>query len=359
MPDDKVPEEGQQTYLPLLTALHSAAHQHTPITDAEQIDILARVHDRLADATAAPSTSAAPTVTAPPSRRLLQPSVPALHPVRAPRWSVRLLVALGAMILLFGASWGFFKAAPSSHPPTTSDYQPTAEPAPSAQAQAGGLEASMRVLVAGPYFLSELLPVDLSFTNHAQGAVTFWGLHTTATLCHTSALMVHITAGSNPSFVFQGPGEACLEYAPFTTIQPGATLTIHQYLPLTQSGAVTLTMQSGWDATPSDAIPSALDGHWPSVQIQVNPQVPPNRALTLQSQPGLVTIQVPDGAQAHLLFMQAIECASSAIQYSGNSEWAPLSTNQLHESACPSGRSHWNYLISAPGYSIVSGSQQT
>jgi hypothetical protein len=75
-------------------------------------------------------------------------------------------------------------------------------PLPRAQTQVGGLDATIQVVIAGPYFLSELLPVDVSLTNHTQALVRLLGLNTTPLRCDDAALMVRLTNGSDSSFAF-------------------------------------------------------------------------------------------------------------------------------------------------------------
>jgi hypothetical protein len=39
--------------------------------------------------------------------------------------------------------------------------------------------------------------------------------------------------------------------------------------------------------------------------------------------------------------------------------WRPLASDVLEEAACLSAHGHWVYIVSAPDYAIVSGSQPT
>jgi hypothetical protein len=216
----------------------------------------------------------------------------------------------------------------------------------------------MRVLIRGPYFLGELLPIDVSFTNHTQRPAGLDGSlrivnNSIANACFPSALLVQVTNGNNPSYPFPKLDIACTQPYVVTEVEPGQTMTIHQYVPLTKSGEVTLTRGMLLPGRTGDP----LDGHWPTVhlQVQVNPQVPQDRALSVLNQEGQVMISVPAGAKAHLLYMQSITCDGYDL---GNpSQWTPLSTNVLHEPACPTAHRHWTYVVSAPGYAIVSGSQ--
>jgi hypothetical protein len=278
-------------------------------------------------------------------------------------WGVRLLVALPLLLLFVASSCA--PITPISDAPTSPTIAVPTAPAPRAQTQAGGLDATLQVLIAGPYFLRELLPVDVSLTNHTQQEVSLLGLSTTANRCHDSALMARLTQGTDPSFAFPplALGVSCTQEAYLTLVPPGETLTIHQYVPLTRSGAVTLSMQSASASTPTNPLPPntpvpfpPLDGHWPSLQFQVQPQVPPDRALSLQEQPRHVLVETPTGAQISLLAMQALQC-EEPLYLRSDAQWMPLASNVLEEPACPGAHPQWAYLVSAPGYAITSGSQ--
>nr|MBF6592658.1 hypothetical protein [Ktedonobacterales bacterium] len=66
-----------------------------------------------------------------------------------------------------------------------------------AHSEAGGLTMTLH-LPPGPYFLSELLPVDLSLANHSQAVVEVAGA-AQATSCN-QALYVLLTGGSAPYY---------------------------------------------------------------------------------------------------------------------------------------------------------------
>lgn len=102
---------------------------------------------------------------------------------------------------------------------------------------------------------------------------------------------------------------------------------------------------------------SPLDGHWPSLRIHVDAQVPSNRGLSLHDQGAQVMIQAPPTARAHLLYMESITCD----QYLGGgpTDWSPLSTTVLSQPACPTAHKHWQYIVIAPGYAIVAGNRDS
>lgn len=343
MNDDLVTEEEQPGYRAMLTMLQSSSRGHKAITVEEQAQIVEQVRKRLASTMSASPLHNAHTATLPSEFRHRSQAKQArqLKP-----WIARSLAAL-VMIGLICSAWLLFSISPSK---TLSQLFPVQEPGIVAQTQFDGLDASMHVLINGPYFLSELLPVDVSLTNHAQHTIVLAGTGRTADQCFASALMVRLTEGSKPSFTFPKLDTFCTLPAFMTQVKPGQTLTISQYVPLTMSKGVTLTMGPA-----NQYATDPLKGHWPEIRIQVNTHVDPDRALSLQSQGKQVTIHVPAGLQAHLLFMETITCGT--YENGNGGQWTALSTNTLQEPSCPTVPRHWNYIVSAPGYAIVSGNQ--
>ena len=337
--NDFIPEEEEQAYQQILAALRSSPSRHVPIAAEEQAQIITRVRVRLA---LAKSLSLSPDASTLPSQPQFTPHPPTRQ-ARKPRYqAAHLLAALVVLGLILG-SWALFKAYRFS-----SSSTPVTGPGPVATTQAGGLEASLHVLIGGPYFLSELLPVDVSLTNHTTKTLVLGGTNAPATLCFKSALMVQIMGGGDPSYTLPNLDIACALPAIATEVKPGQTMMIHQYVPLTKSGEIALTMQ--------EPTVDAFNGHWPTIHMQVSPQIPPGRTLSLQKQPGEIVINAPAGTQPHLLYMQNIDCPP----YYGSPEtrdgWTPLAGTILREPTCPAPHPHWSYIVSAPGYAIASGS---
>jgi hypothetical protein len=349
MYDDLVPEESRQEYRPLMTALRPSPQRRETITAAEQAQIVTRVRERLEEAM---STSTVANMDALPSRGQFVPRPPARQMKPSRRIVANLLAAIVVIGLILG-SLALFKVFPTSKKAAVSPTVTAAGSGPIAQTQANGLQASMRVLIGGPYFLGELLPVDVSLTNHTQKAVVLDGTNRTATLCFQSALFAQVTQGNGPFFTIPKLEVACTQPAFITYVQAGQTLTIHQYVPLTRSGAVTLAMKGGTFGPMTSPLDTYMHGNLPILRLQVNSQVPPNRALTLERQKGQVAIKIPAGAKPRLLYMQSISCDSYLD--SSSDHWTPLATNVLREPSCPTAHPHWEYIISAPGYSIVYG----
>lgn len=349
MHNDFVPEEEAPEYRQLLTTLRASAQQRAPISSEEQTHMLARVRERFVQTTSEPVLSEVGGFTPPRLSKLHRSS----RPTRAfSRLAANLLAALVVIGLILG-SWALFKVRPLI--PVTSPAVPVS--GPSVTTQAHGLEASMHILISGPYFLGELLPIDVALTNHTSQAVGIGGSvrivdNGFVDACSPFLLRVHIAKGSQPSYAFPDFAFGCFQPYVVTQVAPSQTITVHQYLPLTMSNEVTLMTGIPLSGQPTDPLNRA----WPTVhmQIQVGPQIPLDRQLSLQQQNGQVMISTPAGTQVHLLVMQTITCDHYE---SGSNEWTPLVTNVLHEPTCPTANPHWVYAVSAPGYSIVSGDQ--
>ena len=350
MRDDVVPEEREQEYTRLLTVLRSASAGRVSIPAGEQRQIIARVRGRLARAPSPSTPPEAGTF----SRQ--QHHLPTKKGKTSAQFVAQLLAAVVVIGLILG-SLVLFRGHPFS---SSTALQSTLTPGtgPTAQAQADGLEADMHVLIGGPYFLGELLPIDVSFTNHTQRRAELDGStlianNSIVNACFPPEFLVQVTGGHNPSYTFPELDIVCAQPLFTNEVGPGQTITIHQYVPLTKSGEVTLTTGMRLPGRFIDPFNSL----WPAVhvQVQVNPQVPQDRAIPLQPQPGRVTISAPAGARAHLLYMQGITCDGYDLSYPV--KWTPLSTNVLYEPACPTAHRHWTYIVSAPGYAIASGSQ--
>jgi hypothetical protein len=56
--------------------------------------------------------------------------------------------------------------------------------------------------------------------------------------------------------------------------------------------------------------------------------------------------------------MQALQC-EEPIFVRSDAQWTPLASTVLVEPTCPGVHPQWAYLVSAPGYAIVSGRQPT
>ena len=259
------------------------------------------------------------------------------------------LAAVLVVSMLVGASLLLFRSSlhqRAARPPTDST-------GPTVHTQANGMEASLHLVTTGPYFLSELLSADVSLTNHTRMTVELLGRNKADSVCFSSALNAQVTGGGPPAYTLPRLAVECAQPLYITGLAPGHTLTMHYYLPVTKSGEVTITM--GPMRVPHLASP--LDGHWPSLRIRVDAQVPSKRMLSLHAQGAQVMIQAPPAARVHLLHRESITCD----QYGDGShaDWTPLATTVLSQPVCPTAHKHWVYIVSAPGYAIVAGSRDS
>jgi hypothetical protein len=261
------------------------------------------------------------------------------------------IAALGAALLacfLLDAS----ALLTRSHPQLSSPSLSPIATGPTAHIQAGGIEASMHLVTAGPYFLSELVEVKATLTNQTQTTLLLGGVtDPESSPCVQPPLAVALSSSASaPLLTLPAPAfpMGCDQPLIEPQLAPGRSWTLHRYLPVTWKGEVRLTMETNVLADPDP-----LAGHWPSLSIQVDPIVPSHRMIWLQVQGKQVIIEAPPQARTHLLYKEAAACGTVNAGCSG--DWTPLSGTVLSEPVyltCPM----WTYVVGAPGYQMVSGS---
>jgi len=233
------------------------------------------------------------------------------------------------------------------------------------EAQANGLDLMMQV-TPGPYFLGEMLGANLILSNHSFTPYTWQG-SSVAGPCG-AAINLEANGETAPFYSLPFAAMASPHCAPgMTTLVPGATLTLHELVPLTSSGEVTLEPQGEvlqTSASPdgeqsNNWIPSPLQGHGPSLSITVIPGIPAARRISLQAEGTLVRISAPPAARHHLFYTYVAACIDSSGEGSGTfSFWEPIFTTTLHEAECDQQTGpnlRWSYAVSSPGYNIVGG----
>lgn len=285
------------------------------------------------------------------------------------------LVSMLVVAGLIGGALALFRSAVSPVSPA-SPVSPTTGPdtwvggAPvTREAQAGGLDFVMQV-TPGPYFLGELLVADLSLRNDSRTSYTLAG-PSAAGGCG-AAVFLEMTdgssgGGSQPQYVLP---VNTIHSCPFmtSTLTPGKSMTLHEFLPVSNSGEVTLQSGArflqtvtGPDGSQTIASgPSPLDGLWPSLKIAVAATTPADRQITLHRQGNQVQIHAPLAARAHLHYLYTVACNAfqGGTVGTGNFAWEQISTAAVHEPDCGDYGSQviqWAYAVSAPGYAIASG----
>ncbi|SRR5579883_35508 len=223
-----------------------------------------------------------------------------------------------------------------------------------AQTAANGLETTLSI-TPGPYFLSELLFVDITLINHSQHAIMLGG-SPGMNGCN-GAFNVAITGGQEPHYDAPAPNIMVSCPGGSTWLDANKSVSIQGYIPLTRSGAVSITTEARLFAsaqkqngTSNTQKLSALDQRWPAIAITVAPQIPADRQLSLQAQGSTLAVNAPDSVRPRLVYFYMVNCADGG---GTNENWQPLKTTVLQEPSCNDLFRHWIYAVSAPGYAVA------
>jgi hypothetical protein len=354
--DDMLPEEQEEQHRELITLLHQAYRQSLASTASAQEQAIQRVGERLAmmEDNVALSEETPPGQLRVEQALLREPETVGGKPGRRKR-AMHLINTLAAVLvvgLLIGGSIALFTNRSQS---TTAG--PVGTPV-TVHVEAGGLEMSLSV-TPGPYFLSELILANMSLTNHSH---TTFMLRGKESLCFP-ALRLSQAGGENPHYTIPLHGEI-VDYGCFggnSTLEPGQTITNQQYEPLTSSGLVTLSAQAQFLKTEGEGLtygPGPLDGHWPSLQIQVASHVPSDRLFSLHLKGSQVFVDAPPNLHLVYRFIESCVGDGPGIDV-GSLTWDPISTRILNVPGnivgCPAKDVRWQYAVSAAGYAIVAG----
>lgn len=362
--EDSIPEERVETQQRLIALLQQAYRQEPMVSPKEQQEAIMRVEKRLAemDRYQTPLVEESPKVIAgsfafqSQSRSMRKKPMMHVMSVFAAMLVVGLLIG-SAVLLLQRASL----AGTSSL--TTQKETPSV-----ASITWDGLEMSMSV-TPGPYFLGELVAVDLSLTNRTHPTLILSGA-IVPNVCNFSALLARQTGGTSPHYIPYGTPVLTIYSCPILRINSGPmlfagkTVTAHTYVLLTSSDDVTLTGEASFylSGEKPQRGPGPLAGHLPTLLIHVTPQVPANRMLSLQQENNAVVVHALLGL--HLLDQVYLICQDSAhhpwASGIGHTNWEMLSTNVLRRPDCAGTGlivSQWNYAIGAVGYEVIQGQQ--
>ena len=229
-----------------------------------------------------------------------------------------------------------------------------------AHTESNGLETTLSI-PPGPYFLSELLSVDITLTNSSQHSIMLEGGPAINTCMGAFSAMV--TGGQEPHYDI--PVTPITMSCPpgMSTLAMKESLSAHGYIAITRSGAATVAMDArastltlNSDGTVSNQGSRPLAEHWPSIAIKVTPQIPSDRLLTLQTQGNTVIVNAPDSVRPHLVYYYTVSC----LHGSGtNGDWTSLKAKTLQEPYCDDPIRHWDYAVSASGYPVVAVSMNS
>lgn len=276
-----------------------------------------------------------------------------------------LLNILIAVILVIGVIAGTSFMLFSNRAVKISSSIPTGEPVGPiktpvlVQSQNGGLEASLRI-TSGPYFLSELLGVQITLTNHSNKSFLLDGFATDINYCD-GVFRVNAVGSDEPHYNFPINIEYMSCPGAQTQLDVGKTFMVPGYVPLTKSGQVTITSEARFlsvakDTTGHELITGGngpLDGHWPAIHIFVSAI---DRTLPVQQQGSQITIDAPTAIQSHVVYFYSVSCVA---QIGTNGKWTLVTTQTLQQPECSGANKHWSFAVSAPGYAIASGEIST
>lgn len=290
-----------------------------------------------------------------PQHKGLQPTLEKAARRRRRRWNTfASVLVVGLLMITSLLLFRHYSPALVSTIPTGKPIGAPASTPVLAHTEANGLETTLSI-TPGPYFLSELLSVDITLTNHSQHSIMLGGAPAINT-CN-GAFSVTITGGQEPHYDL--PGRNFMMSCPpgGSKLDAKKSLRVHGYIPLTRSSAVTVTIearvftitqnQNGMDNPQAS---SQLNEHWPGIAITVVPQIPSDRLLSLQAQGNNVIVHAPYIVRPHLVYFYTVNC----LHGSGtNDGWDPLKATILQEPYCDDPIRHWIYAVSAPGYAIA------
>ncbi len=363
--DDSIPEELEPPQAALVSMLRQASYAPVQLTGEEQAQLLERVQQRLQspDSTGSAideqATRPAGAIgSMPPKKSAIRPF--AIRQRRRIMQFASMLAAVLVVVVIISASLLLFAHRPQqvvTSQPQSVQFGPVGKV--TIASEAGGFEMSMEITGA-PYFLSELLRVDLSLTNHTD-KTAYVDVPFVESPCGY-ATGVQVTGEDNPQFVISiSTDHSCPPGGPDTAIKPGQTLTAVKYLPLTNSGHLTLTAETAFYSSASQSrgllkqISSPLDGHWPTISINVASKVPADRTISYYRVGPRVFIDAPRPVE----YLYSVYCSDTNNDGggtgTGNFGWESLTKNVVGEPGCPGMNVQWRFAFGLPGYGIVQG----
>lgn len=365
--DDLLPAESETRHRELLTMLQRAYLKPAALTADEHDQAITRVRDRLLTA----DQQADEDIPAPQAGVAYSAPIPATAMPRRRRRIINLLNSLAAVLVvgaIVGASLLLFTrhaaspgGAPASTPSSIAIFVDLPIVASSSE---NGLEMTL-AMTPGPYFLSELLAVVISLTNHSSKTYLV-GIPFVSSACGY-ATGLSLSGGEKPYFDIPiSIDHSCPAGSGGVTLQPGKTLTALVYFPLMVSGHVSLSATTEFfDTSNNPQSPfrrpasNPLFKSWPTARFDVSAKIPADRALTFKRQGIHVTVSLPPQAQSPLIYLYGVFCQDSnndgGSTGTGNFGWYPISGNQVTQPACPGIHVQWRFALGLPGYGIAEG----
>lgn len=369
--DDLLPEERDAQHRGIAHALSRASIPSKPLSDAEQAESVARVRERLLANQPAQSQSDEQGE----QQAGIADSTP-LHPVVPPTFKprqrfVNLINGLAA-VLVIGAIIGASVLLFTRHTPPG-----VATPAlPTGNNQGLTIVASSMVdglmmtlaITPGPYFLSEMLEVQVTLVNNSTKNV-YPGLPFVGGSCGYYP-GVEINYTGNPEFDIPITFDHSCPYIPARplTLKPGQSASITRYAPLQKSGQLIITVPANFYTGPASqqlfpgptAVPNPFGSQGLVAHIQVAKAIPANLKIPFRVQGYYAIAEPPKSAKGPLLYAYSIGCQDynndGGSTWSGNFGWDTLTNAAVRRPGCPGKNLQWSFAFAIPGYAVAVGS---
>lgn len=353
--EDILPEEEENDLVDLLQEEHREPLELKP---AEQEQITQRVRERLLQT----SPDALPEKEYEPGQVLMVPvsRTPATRRQRLVRLVSGLAAILVVGVIITSSQLLFTRQSLSGMSiPKIAQRGPAGTlPLNITHVEAGGYEMTLGI-TPGPYFIGEMLEVNITLTNHTSKTQWVASPFSKSACGYTDG--IEMQENLKPAFELPPTGHRCpFGAAGHLQISPGHTLSTQKYFVLQWSGSITLTSAIGFLEQNNDQwyqpVKSPLEGHWPTLHLHVASQVPQDLQLTAHVMDKSITVDAP--TQAHLQYLFGVSCTNgpgSGSEETGNYGWQPIKSSTVNRPACSMKHITWSYAIGAPGYAVASG----
>ena len=370
--DDLLPEELASQNQALTHALSHAYQRSGQLTAAEQGESVARVRERLLLAHQPAQQDVSEQQTGTVDSTPLTAVVPTHFKLQ--RRIVRFVNGL-AVVLVIGAIIGASVLLFTRHsPPTTATPQlppvgsrDTSGLTVVASSTADGLTMSLAI-TPGPYFLSEMLAAKVTLTNNSQKNAYPLPFSGDGSCGYYPGVEIPYTG--NPQFNIPIAFDHSCPYMPArpATLKPGQTMSSLGYIPLQQSGQLTLTSPANLYTGPASqqifpeptSLPDPFGSQGLVARIHVSPTIPADRRISFKVQGYNAIVKAPLLARGPLLYAYSIGCQDynndGGSTGSGNFSWDTLTNATVHRPGCPGKNLQWSFAFAIPGYAVAVGS---
>ncbi len=226
--------------------------------------------------------------------------------------------------------------------------------------EARGVQISLH-LAPGPYFLSELLPVQIELRNHTRHSLFLDGDPTPD--FGIPVLGVRDQGGSAPTYVLPFINTFPAGPARTFNLPAGQRVMLALLVPLTASGQLTIAAQAHFTPVShreragvySAVSTDPFKGRQPTLLIAVSSHIPVNRVIHLRQSHGdhSSTASVGGAHQPAFVYQDRLACGGSTlVELAGTRYWTPLPGGGVARPSCSDVPSEWDIMVGAPGYAI-------